>query len=107
VAVGSSGIESLTDVPRGFFVDKLTDCRASAACSVHAWTFAATSMFEDVAADGLMTGTTAVISQVEMLRDRKRRSDGGLYLISLQKTTEKQTEDHQVEMMGDDQTITR
>jgi hypothetical protein len=63
VALGSSGIESLADVPRGLFEDKLTDCRASAACLVHARMFAAASTFEGVAAVGFMMGTTAMISR--------------------------------------------
>jgi hypothetical protein len=65
-ALESSGIESLTDVPRGLFEDRLTDCRASAACLVHAWAFAAASTFEGVAVVRFMMGTMAMISNVEM-----------------------------------------
>jgi hypothetical protein len=65
-ALESSGIESLTDVPRGLFEDRLTDCRASAACMVHAWAFAAASTFEGVAVVRFMMGTMAMISNVEM-----------------------------------------
>ena len=65
-ALESSGIESLTDVPRGLFEDRLTDCRASAACMVHAWAFAAASTFEGVAGVKFMMGTMAMISDVEM-----------------------------------------
>jgi hypothetical protein len=62
--LGSSGIESLTDVPRGLFEDRLTDCRASVACLVHTWTFAAASTFEGVAMVGFTTGTMTMISSV-------------------------------------------
>ena len=101
VALGSSGIDSLTDMPRGLLEDKATDCNAWAACSVHAWAFAASAMFEGGAAAELMMGTITMVDRERMtLNSQRGFGEGRLCLSKSTMDSVKNSKDHQAKMMG-------